>query len=712
MKLSLLFESLLGEEFLEEASVADIKAKYYSDIDDDVFRKIVSSDPKTIIKDGDIAKIGPYSKILLSMYKKGNLKLEDLPKANEYLGIVYKRQVPLSPNLKDLGELYNLVKRYMLNDGETNLEILKDYLDSSQYDMELDGEQWYVFKPKDEKAACVLGSGTEWCTTWGPESTNPRYKDRGNMFGHYNKQGSMYIIVNKKDNSDKYQFHVPSKQFMDKSDRQVDLNRFFKDKNEVFLYFNPEFKNLDEYSSDELMSFVTKPLIDNNHKDILVEKIIELNGDNEIVKLFNNSIDEDDFDSLNEVLSSDFQIATVSYDDIIFENLDDDDLKTYDSFGGYYRDNNIYVDSEDVDYYIENSWDEIVKGVKDDFILQFKMEGHDFMGYLAYKGVEFDSGFLSSLLSDSDKYSDFSSDVHQIIYEAEDDATTQAEDEMANKVDGVFDISNDKINSNVFLLFLLKSEEYDMDSFKDFLTDTFDIITDRDYIWEEVQENVRNYTNVDVKKIVAVYSNMVDDICEWYLAEEDDDIRRYELKNNPDSSEYYNSTPDEDISQSILKLEDKIESIIMRYNNNRNFYMTDKYRTLQIFNRKINPSNETVYIKFSDNISNNDFEGYVKINDLHRYINYNDNAASFYSRLDQILKGLGLNPQNDTFENDLVKLKLQFNNVEFDKGLIYAELTNKSNNHTDKGMINIESIPTYYTNTKLFEELNRFKKLL
>ena len=146
MKLRLLFEELLNE-----ASVADIKSKYYSDIADDVFNQIVSSDPKTVVRDGEVMKVGKYSKLLLSMYRQGNLKLEDLPKANEYLEIVYKRQIPLNQNLANLSELYELVKPYMLNDSETDLSVLVDYLDSSEYEMLMDGESWYIFKPKNEK---------------------------------------------------------------------------------------------------------------------------------------------------------------------------------------------------------------------------------------------------------------------------------------------------------------------------------------------------------------------------------------------------------------------------------------------------------------------------------------------------------------------------------------------------------------------------------
>jgi hypothetical protein len=719
MKLSLLFERLLGEEFLEEDSVAEIKATHYSDIDDDVFKDIVSIDPKTKIKDGEVVYIGPYSKILLPMYREGNLKKEDSAKFTEYLEIAYANNLQLNKNLKSIGDLYELVKPYMkLSVDDTDVSKLMEYLDDSQYEMvhgKENGDEWYIFIPNNDKAACVLGSGTEWCTTWGPDSTNPKHKDRDNRFDYYNQQDSMYIIINKRDNSDKYQFHVPSRQFMDKGDNQVDLNRFFKNKEEVFLYFNPEFEDLSAYSSDKLMEFVVKPLIDNDHKDILIEKIVELNSDNEIIKLFKDSVAEaeDDFDSLNEILSNDFQIEEHFYSGYLkFEELKDRDLETYNNIGGYYgHSNNIYVEGDDVNYYINNSWDEIIKEVKNNFISYFKSEGHDIMGYLHHNGVRFDSNFLESLLAGSEKLESFYSDVHDLIYSAEDDAQTQSEDEIKNKVDGVFDINANEINTNVFLLFLLKSEEYTMESFKEFLSNTFDIIVDSDKIWDTINDLRSQYMNVDVKKIVQSFYDKFEDMCEWYLGYEDDDIRRYELKKNPDSSEYYNNTDDQHVTDAVLKLIDKIEEIVYKNTRKYDLYMSDDNRSLQIFTRKINPSNQTVGIRFFNNIKKKKFDGYVKIDDLPRYINFN-NAPNFFKRINDIFRGLKLSSNRDNFENELVKLKLDYNNVDVDKGLIYAELTNKSNNHTDKGMINIESIPTYYTNTKLFEELNRFKKLI
>ena len=723
MKLRLLFEQLLDEDILNEASVADIKSKYYSDIADDVFNQIVSSDPKTVVRDGEVMKVGKYSKLLLSMYRQGNLKLEDLPKANEYLEIVYKRQIPLNANLNNLAELYELVKPYMLNDGETDLSVLVDYLDSGQYEMVMDGEQWYIFKPKDEKAACVLGSGTEWCTTWGPNSTNSRYKDRNNMFGHYNKQGSMYIIINKKDNSDKYQFHVPSRQFMNKADQQVNLDSFFKNKEEVFLYFNPEFNDLTEHTSDELMGMVTRPLMDSNHKSELLGVIVSMNANNPIIHTFNNCVDEDDFDDLNAILGPDFQIKTWKHSgwrasgnpkSIEFEELNDDDLSVYNGIGGYYNNYDEYVDEEDVDHYIENSWDEIGKGVKEDIIIQYNHEGIDIMAYLRDNGIKYGGSYLHGLLSDADKIDEFNEKVNYIISSAKESAREQAEQEVASKAEDLFRMGDNEIDKDVFLLYLISQDgdEYDMESFKDFLSSRFDIATESYEIYEEIDYKADSYLNVDVKEIVEAYSDLVEEIIEHDIEHHSDEYERYHLKTNPDTSDYYQNTSSHEISGHMARLKKEIYDIVFKYTKEWDLLLSDAYRTLKIYDTKINPQQESVYIKFDDRVGTNDFIGYVKISDLPRYINYNENAAEFYAKLGKILSGLGLDNRHEEFENELVKLKINYGNVDVVNDMIYIELMDKASGRVDKGMVKVESLPTYYTNHKLFEALVRFKKLL
>jgi hypothetical protein len=40
-------------------------------------------------------------------------------------------------------------------------------------------------------------------------------------FLRHNEKGSLYILINKEDNTDKYQFHFETKQYMDKNDNVI-----------------------------------------------------------------------------------------------------------------------------------------------------------------------------------------------------------------------------------------------------------------------------------------------------------------------------------------------------------------------------------------------------------------------------------------------------------------------------------------------------------
>jgi hypothetical protein len=242
---------LIIEDLLNELSGTEIYNKYYSKIPYDVFKSIVDSDPQTNVgEDGVISRLGKYAKLLLNMYQKGGLRLEDLEKSKEYLGYVYSHKIPVEINkINELGDLYNVVKDYIVKDTKSLSEILK-VLSQDEFKVLHNGEGWYVFQPLTEKAACYLGVNTEWCTTWGPYSLNKKNKDRGNLYQRYAKDGPLFIMINKSDQNDKYQFHFESKQYMDKDDRRIDTSEFLRNKIELRNFFFPSF--LGEVSNDEL----------------------------------------------------------------------------------------------------------------------------------------------------------------------------------------------------------------------------------------------------------------------------------------------------------------------------------------------------------------------------------------------------------------------------------------------------------------------------
>lgn len=242
---------LIIEDLLTELSGTEIYNKYYSKVPYEDFKLIVNSDPQTdISSDGTVTRMGKYSKLLLSMFQKGGLKLEDLEKAEEYLEYVYSHRIPIEVNkINELGDLYNTVKDYIAKDTKTLSEILK-VLSENEYKILHNGEEWYVFQPLTEKAACYLGVNTEWCTTWGPYSLNKKNKDRGNLYQRYAKDGPLYIMIEKSNPDYKFQFHFESKQFMDKDDKRINTSEFLTNKTELLNFFFPSFVR--EVSDDEI----------------------------------------------------------------------------------------------------------------------------------------------------------------------------------------------------------------------------------------------------------------------------------------------------------------------------------------------------------------------------------------------------------------------------------------------------------------------------
>jgi hypothetical protein len=264
---------VLLEDLLNELSGEEIYQKYYNKIPYDDFLSIVSSDPQTSVQNGKLTRMGKYSKLLLAMYQKGGLKGEDLEKAKEYLGYVYQHKVPLDlGKINELGDLYNVIKDYIVKDTKSLDEILK-VLNKEEYKVLHNGNEWYVFQPLTEKASCYLGVSTEWCTTWGPYSLDKKHKDRGSMFNRYNQQGPLYIMINKNNPEFKFQFHFESKQYMDKNDKRINPISFFDDKEELKYYFFPslvkkvtdeelqkELKRIDILTEEEGLELIRKTI--------------------------------------------------------------------------------------------------------------------------------------------------------------------------------------------------------------------------------------------------------------------------------------------------------------------------------------------------------------------------------------------------------------------------------------------------------------------
>jgi hypothetical protein len=207
----------------------EIYQKYYSKIKRDIFDKIIEADPKTIPG----IKVGRYAKLLLNMFRNNKLPLEDLSKAKYYLKLVYKYNRSIPNTVQTLPEIYNIIEDKILNINSSIKEIFEKLDAGVDYEEIKGSDNWWVFIPKTEKGAAYLGVNTEWCTSNGQYCLNPDYQDRENRFDKYNSKANLYIIINKRDESEKYQFHFEDYQFKDKDDE--DLKGW-----EQFLYTNKD----------------------------------------------------------------------------------------------------------------------------------------------------------------------------------------------------------------------------------------------------------------------------------------------------------------------------------------------------------------------------------------------------------------------------------------------------------------------------------------
>ena len=249
--------------------------------------------------------------------------MEDLYKVTDDLKKFhrFKGRVPIEQrdiNKLSVDALYDAVKDFDLTLAVTTKAERKSLPVHPGADSSYDGETWKVVKIEDKgergkEAACFYGGNqqeTRWCTA----APGLSYFDR------YIKDGPLYVVYKPEDNDvspttglpkERYQFHFPSNQFMDKDDRQQDLVQLLTGPMaELKDFFKPEFAKGLTVGGDKLS-------IDSfNHG--VIGKFIALYGVDELI------------DSLPDTLTE-FQIQNRDNNGIIvripesisrFKNLD------------------------------------------------------------------------------------------------------------------------------------------------------------------------------------------------------------------------------------------------------------------------------------------------------------------------------------------------------------------------------------------------------
>jgi len=204
---------------LNEVSIDMLQTQFVDTgrIDRNVFKDIVDAAQK----DSAFAT-WLTSRVAGTKKAKPIIKKEDISKYKKHLETFKrnKREYPLKDinMVKDQNALDDFIKKsreiQAREEGDISQQkgVSKDKKYAKLKLGEVDGYEIFKF-PKGSKelfgASCELGSGTDWCTA--TSKTDGFFQD-------YISRGDIYIIINKSNPKEKYQFHYESDSFMDSDD--------------------------------------------------------------------------------------------------------------------------------------------------------------------------------------------------------------------------------------------------------------------------------------------------------------------------------------------------------------------------------------------------------------------------------------------------------------------------------------------------------------
>ena len=299
-----LIESLLMEDLVE------VK-KYYPNISQEDFDRIIALDP-TFRKEQD--KLGTYGKWILSLFQKGNLKNEGhvkdiLTRFDKEKKNLKNKDIMTYKSLEDLDDALNDDESYQDQTDRQKLRKTQNAVRKS--DLSKDAEKvyedsdWEVWIPHTYEASCKLGRGSHWCTA--STEDDYYYNSYKDNFG-----GEYYININKHNPDEKYQFHFESNQFMDASDRSIDLAGFLNKNQGLKKFYGDTFLT-------KIKDYITSRM-DGNTIRLDMRKFSNIYDE---LRYNRNSISSD---GIEDILNNDtfdwFMDMSLSWDDVSSNYVD------------------------------------------------------------------------------------------------------------------------------------------------------------------------------------------------------------------------------------------------------------------------------------------------------------------------------------------------------------------------------------------------------
>jgi hypothetical protein len=592
------FRDIIFEWLLIE-NKEEVYKKYFSDVDRDNFIRIIKADPKTSVINNEIKTIGPYSKILIDIYRKGKLMFEDLPKANEYLTLVYRYQIPVDASkIENIANIYELVKDYIVK-SEKSLATILAALNKDEYRLFANTKSWYVFIPKTEKAAAYLGVNTEWCTSWGKYSLNPDYKDRTNHYKSHANTGSLYIMINKENEADKYQLHFETDQFKNPADREIS-NRpnFFDERLELKQAMFP-FVFKSDLDFDEVRDGLTKSknfLSESDYENVLQQFMSMIGTDNSLVSILANYSSEQE-DLLLKFISD----PIVQSVDVNRNGLEIEVKNLPPSAESYYRGLG-YLKATKEDAY-NNMWEYEYESYRDESWASDMLKGY-LEKYYEKNVSELKSMFAHLAVSFDKFYDRFIS----IIYDDEkirDGYVSHASDASGSSLESA---CRDEIKRN---------EDYlDIDMGYSLKTITFPI------------ENLIIYLGEKNIKLIPSLESLIDAYMYEYDLTNEDNFEQPEhdwggptQEQMDDLFEEFFENLSEDLESNPDCLDDttKFAEIYEKYFNNYNDTFENEFVKITIVDDRVDCENG-VKVNYLNKKTKETYEGFVKVDNIINYI--------------------------------------------------------------------------------------------
>lgn len=215
------FKQIYESIILEAMPLEEIWNKYYAKIHSGIidFNNFVLL-AEEIDPTGKPNKKGKYLDWIMKVFKNSNADRfwEDKAKIRQDLEVFDKYQHRIGiqiTQIKDYYELAQIVSEFRKKQDAGEIDLSRSEM-KKQIEKIFEDSEWLLLTPKTEDAAKYYGKNTRWCTA----------AEKNNYFNSYNKDGPLYILINKKVPSEKYQFHFQSEQYMNSEDEPITANEF------------------------------------------------------------------------------------------------------------------------------------------------------------------------------------------------------------------------------------------------------------------------------------------------------------------------------------------------------------------------------------------------------------------------------------------------------------------------------------------------------